>query len=503
MAKSFGRNQVLSDLNLAAWPGEILAIAGENGAGKSTLVKIIAGIHPAGSYMGEIRIHGEVAHFRSVAEAEATGVVIVPQELAIIPGLTVADNVYLNSEPNRWGIIDAVAMRRSASQTLATFGLDVDPDVEAGTLGVAQQQIVEIARAMRKRASILILDEPTAALTTMETELLFKRLKKLRSEGTICILYISHRLDEIMRIADRVVVLRDGRLVATGEPAELTAPGIVKAMVGEELTQTRRETGRTLPDKPSCLTLNNWTVKLRRRAKTRIHGVNFELRPGEVVGLLGAVGSGRSELLLSLLGAFGWVDEGTMTLFGEVVRLKSPREGWDRGIAFVAEDRFRMGLVSEMSVEDNLLLSSLEQIVFALGVISTKTARRIATQARDELRIVATSLDVRVSQLSGGNQQKVLLGRALANEPKVLLLDEPTRGVDVGAKAEIHQLLRRMADDGLGILMASSEPEEVLYVADRVLVLGKGRLVLERSVEDTNLEELVAAVTGVIDEDVK
>jgi ABC-type sugar transport system ATPase subunit len=476
-------DRVSATLNRA----EILGVVGENGAGKSTLMKILAGVYPAGTYEGSVLFDGTLLELQNVAQAEAIGIVLIPQELNVVPEFTVAEYVLLNREPRRLGVINRRAMIRTTAMLVREFELAIDPETPMKELGTAHQQLVEIVKALSKRARVVILDEPTSSLSIRESEHLFERLRELKRQSVSCI-YVSHRLNEVLGLADRVLVLRDGEAVGLQPTAKLTQERVVSMMLGREiddlLPKEAAESGETL------LETRNFSVAHPTRPDRQVvDDVNLEVRSGEVVGLFGLVGAGRTELAMALFGAWPVPPRGEVRVSGRPVQVSTPAAAIESGLALLTEDRKRYGLVPQWSVEENLTLASFGALS-RLGVIRRARSRRLARAYVDDLGIKTPSLHEPIVNLSGGNQQKVILGRWLARTPRVLLLDEPTRGIDVGAKVEVFRLFNRLTREGIGILFISSEIEEVLGMSDRVVVMANGRITGEFA-RDEATEELV------------
>jgi ABC-type sugar transport system ATPase subunit len=484
--KRFPGVHALDDVSLSVAAGEVLALVGENGAGKSTLMKILAGaIQPDA---GEIAIDGRPVAITSPRDAQDLGIGIIYQELSLVEALSVAENVFLGDLPQRAGLpgrVDWPRLRRRTTEILERVGVHVRPETPVGRLSVAQKQMVEIARALARNVRVLILDEPTSSLAAQETATLFDIIGRLRARG-VGVIYISHRLEEIFAIAQRVTVLRDGRLVGTIPIAEATHERLVRMMVGRDLSHLfvqAREASNS--------------VRLEARGLRRagvLHDVSFQVRPGEVVGLAGLVGSGRTELARGVFGADP-LDAGEILLDGRAVTIRSPRDAVRLGIGLVPEDRKLQALILGMAVRENLTLPILDRLgspVFPSRARERATVRRFI----DGLRIRTPSMEQRVGALSGGNQQKVVIARWLATNPKVLILDEPTRGIDVGAKAEVHALIARLAEDGVAILMISSELPEILGMSHRVLVMREGRIVADLPRAEADEERIMAAATG-------
>ncbi len=504
VTKRFSGIFALRGVEFALQQGEIHALCGENGAGKSTLIKILSGVHPFGSFEGEYLLDGQQAAFESVRDSQARGIAVIYQELPLVEEMSVAANIFLGAEPRRQGpwplplLIDDRRMRREARSLLSRFGIALDPDRKVASLGAGQKQLVEIARAQRVRSRVLILDEPTAALTDRESEALLGLLGELKREGQ-SILYISHRLDEVMAIADHITVLRDGQSVFSAPAKETTHALLVHKMVGREL-------GELFPPRPApddhreplldqsepLLDIRDLTVSESSEGPPRLREISFRLGAGEIVGIYGLLGAGRSELLLHLFGAWGTRQAGSVSLLGTDHAPTGPADSIAAGVLMVSEDRRRFGLVMDESIRFNLTLSSLSAVI-ERGLINRRTEQRVTRQMATRLHIKAAGLEQPVRTLSGGNQQKVVLGKALLCRPKVVLLDEPTRGVDVGAKQEIYGLLDELRREGLGVLMVSSDLPELLGMSDRVLVLGDGTLKASLRAEQATPEALLHA----------
>jgi len=494
ITKDFPGVRALDGVSLTLEPGEILALCGENGAGKSTLIKVLAGVYPDGTHGGEIVLRGRVHRFRSLHDAEAQGIGVIAQELALVPHLSVAENLFLGRERKRHGLIDWTRTRADALSALARVGLDVDPDVEVHELGVGQQQMVEIAKALAKSSQVLILDEPTAALTDTDAHRLLDLLRELRARGMSCI-YISHRLDEVFEIADRITVLRDGRSIFTSPTRELTRDKVIAGMVGREVKdlypQVARREGKAL------LQVEGWTVEdPTNPGRFVVQDVSFSLHEGEVLGIAGLMGAGRTALVSSIFGAPRSAVKGRLIVEGAPRGpFASPSEAMEAGLALVSEDRKRYGLVLEASIRDNMTLAMLSRFV-RHALLDHAARDRQSQEQFDALRVKAPGLTTRVGALSGGNQQKVVLGKWLMGKPRVLFLDEPTRGIDVGAKAEIYELIARLAGQGMGIVMVSSELPEILGLSHRVLVLNQGRMTASFDRAEAQAEAVMAAATA-------
>jgi ribose transport system ATP-binding protein len=494
VSKSFGGVAALVDVDFDLRAGEVHALVGENGAGKSTLMKIIAGVHVG--YEGVIRLEGAPVRFSGVQDAERAGVAIIHQELNLVPELTAADNIFLGREPLIAGaIVDRRRIAKAAGGLLRRLGIDIDPQSRVADLRVGEQQLVEIAKALSLDARILMMDEPTSALSEHEWETLFKVVRQLAQAG-VAIIFTSHRLGEVVALADRVTVLRDGRRVLTAPIRGLTLNAIISAMVGRNIVATHRENVEVKGEPVLSvrnLTLDTVSVHGWRRA---LKGVSFDLRPGEVLGIGGLLGSGRTEILESIFGAArGWRG-GEILIDGEPAVIKSPTDACRAGIALVTEDRKAHGLLLASTIRDNLALPSVGALS-RFGIRGFAREAALADDMVERLSVRCKDVDQIVSSLSGGNQQKVVIGKWLATEPRILLLDEPTRGIDVGAKQEIYQLVFALASRGLGIVVVSSEMPELLLLSDRVLVMCEGRQtgVLSRA-EATQEEVMRLAAPG-------
>jgi ABC-type sugar transport system ATPase subunit len=491
IVKSFPGVRALDGVSLDLYAGEIHALVGENGAGKSTLIKILAGVYT--EYEGDICVAGATQRFKSVRESEEAGIAVVFQELSLVPDLTVGENIFLGREPARFGVVQWDELYSKASRLLRELGLDLDPRTKAGKLGTGAQQRVEIAKALSHDARILVLDEPTAALTETEAEGLFKILSKLCDQG-IGVIYVSHRLPEVFRLSGRVTVLRDGRTVGTEPTSETDEQRVIAKMVGRQVSQvfpaTRRTPGEAVLEARHIIAEDPVI-----RGKLAVNDVSFTVHRGEVVGIAGLMGSGRTELLMSLFGCFPGQVAGEIVIDGRKVEIKRPGEAIAHGIGFVTEDRKRSGLVLDQTILANITLASLTRVS---GRFMTNESREIAASRPlfEDLRIKATSLFAVAGTLSGGNQQKVVLAKWLLNQARVLFLDEPTRGIDVGAKQEIYGMIDKLAQSGLAVVMVSSELPEVLGLCDRILVLHQGRITGEFTRDNASPEAVMSCATG-------
>ena len=471
IAKQFPGVRALDGVDFRAFPGEVMALMGENGAGKSTLMKILCGAYPRTE--GQIVFQGKALEIKGPRDAQLEGISIIHQELNLVQELSIAENIFLGREPvARLGNIAWKRLNAGAERLLTWLGVTAAPTTRVGTLSVGQQQMVEIAKALSFDARVIIMDEPTGALADTESESLFRVIRELRSSGK-SVIYISHRLKEVFEISDRVTVLRDGRLVGETATAALTEDSIIEMMVGRRLTE-RYPHVDSVPG-PVRLSVQNLRTRHTRQA-------SFSVRGGEILGVTGLMGAGRTELALALFGALPR-SQGTLLLDGEPYTPHSPHDAVSRGVAYVSEDRKRRGLILGLSIQDNITLPVLKRFQRILYYLSDRESARAARGYMETLAIKAPDEDQKVRLLSGGNQQKVSIAKWLITAPKVLILDEPTRGVDVGAKQEIYNLMNGFKQDGLAILMISSEMPEILGMSDRIMVMHDGEVtgVLERA----------------------
>ena len=481
--KSFGAVRALENGSVTLYPGEAHALLGENGAGKSTLVKILAGVHRQDS--GELTVAGEPLSFNGPAASKAAGISIIYQEPTLFPDLSVAENIFMGRQPLRGGRrIDRAAMNKAATAVFARLGVDLDPERLAKGLSVADQQIVEIAKALSLDAKVLVMDEPTAALTQVEVDRLFEVMKTLRSQGA-AVLFISHRLEEVFASCQRVTIMRDGSFVSTAPIEELTIDDIIRQMVGRNLESLFPKT----VTEPGAVVL-----EVEHLDSTGVFtDISFQVRRGEIVALAGLVGAGRSEVARAIFGIDSY-DGGTVTVNGKVLPRHAPRAAMAAGIALVPEDRRQQGLVMDLGIDQNVSLASLGRLSHG-GLIRRSSERRMATDWAGRLQMKFGRMSNAVSTLSGGNQQKVVLGKWLARRPSLLIIDEPTRGIDVGTKAEVHRILDGLVAEGMAVLMISSELPEVLGMADRVLVIREGRLAASMSRADADEDSVMRAAT--------
>ena len=470
VSKGFPGVVALARVSLELRPGEVHALVGENGAGKSTLIKVLTGVH--GPDDGEVRFLGEVAHFEQPSDAWAAGISTTYQEINLVPQMTVARNLFLGREPlTRLGLVDVGRMNDEAAELLRRYRVDVSVRSPIRDLGVGVQQMVAIVRAISTHPKVVILDEPTSSLEPREVERLSGVIGLLRDSG-VALLYVTHKLDEVFRLCDRVTVLRDGRRVHTGPVAEISRLELVATMLGRKVSEVQRE-GMTKFGHDETDVGRRRVLEAKELTRRHLlHRVSVDVREREVVGLAGLLGSGRTETAMAIFGAQA-LDEGTIEVSGEMVRLGSPRHAINAGIALLPEDRKAEGIVPGLSVRDNIALAALPALT-RRGFVSRRRVEAVVDRFIERLRIKTKDPNQPVSELSGGNQQKVLLARMLCMNPKVLILDEPTRGIDVGAKAEVQSLVGELASEGLGVLLISSELEEVIEGSDRVTVLRGG-----------------------------
>ena len=482
----------LDNVSFDVEAGELHAVVGENGAGKSTLMKILAGVVP--DYEGEIALRGKPVRFQDTRDAEAAGIAIIHQELNLVEDLSAAANVFLGRERRgRCGLLDDRGMERSAGELLRELECHVRPDQRVRDLRVGDRQLVEIAKALSLEADLLIMDEPTSALTESEVARLDRVIARLRGRG-VTILYISHKMDEVFRLADRITVLRDGRLVRTVARRETTPRDVAHLMVGREIESVHLGGGRQAGE--TLLEVRGLSLPWPGHARGwRLKDVSFSLRRGEIVGIAGLMGAGRTELLECLFGASPQAPTGQILLDGQAVCFEHPADARRAGIALVTEDRKRLGLFDQLCVGRNVTLCTLHEAATA-GLVRPTKERGLARRAVERLAVKTASLDAPMTGLSGGNQQKAILGRWLLTRPRMLLLDDPTRGVDVGAKAELYRLMDGLCREGLGILVTSSELPELLTLCDRILVLAEGRLTAEFSRAEATEQRIMEAATG-------
>ena len=502
VSKQFPGVLALNEVSLEVHPGEVLGLVGENGAGKSTLMKILSGVYqPDG---GHIVLDGKPVVIHNPRQAQDLGISIIYQEFNLMPNLSVEENVFVGREPNSGKVVRWGQLRKQTEELLDQLGVRLDPGAAVRSLSVAEQQMVEIAKALSLNARIVIMDEPTSALTDREVAALFDIIRGLKERG-LAVIYISHRLEEIFTICDRVTVLRDGELAGELSIEEATPDRIVRLMVGRPLgdlfrgeeAERRLESLAARPPEP--------VLEVRGLGRTGtgqdpaaivLEDVSFALRPGEIVGLAGLVGSGRTEIARAIFGADDY-DRGEIIVSGKQTRIRSPREAIRLGIGLVPEDRKLQALVLNLAIRENMALSVLDRLS-RFGIVLLGAERKLARDMVQALRVRTPSIEQKVLNLSGGNQQKVVIAKWLALRPKILIMDEPTRGIDIGAKAEVHGLMHQLAADGVAILMISSELPEIVHMSDRVLVMRQGRIAGELARHEATQEAIMALATGVV-----
>ncbi len=498
ITKEFPGVKALSNVNFKVKRGEIHCLVGENGAGKSTLMKVLSGVYPFGTYSGNIVYNGQIQQFKSIAESEETGIAIINQELALIPELSVYENIYFGHEIMDGKVINWNQTIINAQEMLKKVRLNINPSMKIKNLSVGNRQLVEIAKAFSKNAKLLILDEPTAALNEDDSENLLDLLRELKEQGVTCIM-ISHKLKEIVSIADTVTVLRDGSTICSmdAHAQDITEQEIIKYMVGREIENIypKRE---NIKIGDVCFDIKNWSVYDPVHGREILHDININVRKGEIVGIAGLMGSGRTELALSL---FGNVPEykiisGEISIDGELKKFKHPKDAIKAGLAYATEDRKRDGLVLIQDIKYNTTIANLERVTNGI-IINENEEIRIAKEFQESINIKAPSIKQKIGNLSGGNQQKVSLAKWLFVEPKVLILDEPTRGIDVGAKFEIYTLMNQLVEQGMSIIMISSELLEILGMSDRLYVMSHGKITGELSAEDATEQTVMTMATRV------
>ncbi|WP_441247592.1 multiple monosaccharide ABC transporter ATP-binding protein [Kitasatospora sp. McL0602] len=495
ITKSFPGVKALSDVNLSVAAGEVHAICGENGAGKSTLMKVLSGVYPHGSYEGEILFQGGPCHFKDIRASEARGIVIIHQELALVPYLSIAENIFLGNEHAARGIISWNRTLTHATDLLHRVGLHENPQTRIADIGVGKQQLVEIAKALAKEVKLLILDEPTASLNDEDSRKLLDLILELKDQGISCII-ISHKLNEIARVADSVTILRDGQTIETLAvgPDGVSEDQIIRGMVGRDLEHRYPE--RTPEIGEVALAIEDWTVHHPIDPQRKVvDGVSLEVRSGEIVGIAGLMGAGRTELAMSVFGrSYGRYAGGRVLLRGQEIRTRTVPEAIGHGLAYVTEDRKQLGLNLMDDISRNISLSALGKVA-RRGWVNRHEEHRVAERFRKSLNIKAPSVFAETGKLSGGNQQKVVLSKWIFSEPEVLILDEPTRGIDIGAKAEIYTVIADLAAQGKAVLVISSELPELLGLCDRIYTMAEGRLTGEVERADATQESLMRLMT--------
>jgi len=494
ISKSFGAVKALSDVNFTVRQGEIHALVGENGAGKSTLMKVLSGVYPHGDYEGSIVYEGQERQFRDINDSEALGIIIIHQELALIPLLSIAENIFIANPPSRFGMIDRDAVYRRSQQLLAKVGLNEAPDTLITNIGVGKQQLVEIAKALSKEVRLLILDEPTASLNESDSAALLDLLLEFRAQGMSAVL-ISHKLNEVARVADRITVLRDGRTVDTldCQAGAVEEDRIIRKMVDRDLEHRFPKREPAIGE--VVFKVENWSVYHPQHTDRQvIKNVDFQVRRGEIVGIAGLMGAGRTEFAMSLFGrSWGRKITGRATLHDKEADLSTVSRAIDAGLAYVTEDRKQLGLLLADDVRKNITLANLDSVASS-RVIDDIKELQVASDYRNRMRIRCSDVYQTSGNLSGGNQQKVVLSKWLMTGPKVLILDEPTRGIDVGAKYEIYTIINELAESGRGVVVISSEMGELLGISDRILVMNDGAFVGEFNAAEATQETIMRAI---------
>ncbi len=494
ITKTFPGVKALTDVNLTVMPGEIHGVVGENGAGKSTLMKVLSGVYPAGTYDGVITFEGQDRSFKKIADSEDIGIIIIHQELALIPLLSIAENLFLGHETASHGIINWYEAFRRTKELLQKVGLNEHPNTLITNIGTGKQQLVEIAKALNKKVKLLILDEPTSSLNEKDSNALLDLLRSFKAQGISSIL-ITHKLNEVLKVADRITVIRDGLTVDTMDvnAGDVSEDRIIKAMVGRDLSERYPPRDAKIGD--TLLDVKNWSVYHPQHADRHvIRNVNLHVRAGEVVGIAGLMGAGRTEFAMSVFGrAYGKRISGEVLMRGRPVDVSTIPKAMDAGLAYVTEDRKTYGLVLIDHIKHNISLANLGGVA-ERGIVNDQTEIRIASKYRRELGIRSSGIYQTTVNLSGGNQQKVVLSKWLFSGPEVLILDEPTRGIDVGAKFEIYGLINKLAEEGKAVIVISSEMPELLGISDRIYVMNEGKFVDEMPAKDATQEKIMRAI---------
>ena len=495
ITKEFPGVKALDDVTFSVKRGEIHCLVGENGAGKSTLMKVLSGVYPFGQYEGDIVFDGQNQRFNNIRDSEQTGISIIYQELALVPELTIYENIFLGNEIRNGQLIDWNETIKRSTEMLKKVQLDVNPDVQVKELGVGKQQLVEIAKSLSKDVKLLILDEPTAALNEDDSDNLLELLRGLRDKGVTCIM-ITHKLKEVIAISDSVTVLRDGQTIVTldAHKGEVTEQALIKHMVGREIENIYPPRDHQISDE-IVFEVKDWTAYDSSLERTVLEDASFKLKKGEIVGIAGLMGSGRTELALSLFGnPDGYQIKGEMLIKSKKHRFKHPREAIRAGLAYVSEDRKGNGLILMQDIKQNITLANLQEIANR-AVVDENAEISVANEYKDSINIKTPSIEQTVRNLSGGNQQKVSVAKWLFVKPNVLILDEPTRGIDVGAKFEIYTIMNRLVEEGMSIIMISSELPEILGMSDRVYVLSAGQITGELPIQEATQERIMHLAT--------
>ncbi|MBA4850378.1 sugar ABC transporter ATP-binding protein [Emticicia sp. BO119] len=486
ISKSFPGVKALNEVNLTFYPSKVNAILGENGAGKSTLLKILTGVYT--DYEGEIVLNEKTVRFKNIKDAQKAGIAIIHQELNLIPALNIVENLFLGKEiHNSWGLLDTFKMTQITKDLLHKLELNISPTTLVENLKVGEQQLVEIAKALLADAQVILMDEPTSALSDKEIENLHRIIADLKKEGKT-IVYISHKMDELFRIADTYMVMRDGNSIDAGEISQTTEQDLIRKMVGREVLIQKKQVSNN--DKNTILSINNLTLSHHiLKNQNLLDNISFDLKEGEILGIFGLMGAGRTELLQTIFGVNPAKSKGTVSINNQVVSIKAPKDAIKHGMAFVTEDRKTEGLVLGMNVASNISLTSLPEN----SLLNEKSEQRLAKEYISALAIKTPSAQQLCVNLSGGNQQKVVLAKWLATSPGILMLDEPTRGIDINAKNEIYEIIKKLAGEGKSIILVSSEIPELLALADRILVMAEGKIKAEFPADEANEDKLLKA----------
>ncbi|WEK55962.1 MAG: sugar ABC transporter ATP-binding protein [Candidatus Cohnella colombiensis] len=492
--KEFPGVKALSGVSFKVKKGEIHALVGENGAGKSTLMKVLSGVYPHGTYSGSIKVEGRVQSFQNTSDAEKAGISIIYQELSLASNLSIAENIFMGDEPTNHFLIDWDSMQYRANELLDRVGINIDSNVLVKHLGIGHQQMVEIAKALRTESKILVLDEPTSALSTSEVDVLMNLLVNLKEQGVTCI-YISHKFDEIFRIADSVTILRDGQTIDTKSIDSLNETMLINLMVGRDLSQRYPKRQRSETKGEKVLELKNYSLFDYKESKERLHHINLSLHKGEILGIAGLMGAGRTELVSSLFGAYNGKSEGQIFIEGNEVKINSPKDAMKQGIGLITEDRKNLGIFPVLSIMENMVIANLDNIPGKV-MVQESEENLLCDMFVDTLKIKIGSIEHKITSLSGGNQQKVIIGRWLMRKPKILILDEPTRGIDVGAKFEIYNIINRLVEHGVAVIVVSSELPEVMGICDRILVMRDGTITGEVMHEEATQEKIMSYAIG-------
>ncbi|MBA0197118.1 xylose ABC transporter ATP-binding protein [Pectobacterium brasiliense] len=491
ITKAFGAVKAVDNVSLMLDAGQVLSLCGENGSGKSTLMKVLCGIYPYGSYDGQIVFSGDELRANHIRDTEQKGIAIIHQELALVKEMTVLENLFLGNEWTRFGVMDYDNMYLRCQRMLEQVKLAVDPNTKVGELGLGQQQLVEIAKALNKQVRLLVLDEPTASLTERETAILLEIIQDLRDHGIACI-YISHKLNEVKAISDVICVIRDGKPIGTRPAAELSEDQIIAMMVGRELTELYPNEPHVIGEE--VLRVEHLTAwhPVNRHIR-RVDDVSFALHRGEILGIAGLVGSGRTETVQCLFGAYHGHWQGDIFIDGQPVTISNCQQAMAQGIAMVPEDRKKDGIVPVMSVAQNMTLAALDQFTGSFSMLDDAREQDIIRQSLANLKVKTSSPELAIARLSGGNQQKAVLAKCLLLNPRILILDEPTRGIDIGAKYEIYKLINALVKQHIAVIVISSELPEVLGLSDRVLVMHQGRIKADLVNRDLTQEQVMEA----------